>query len=279
MSFADNVKKARVGLGLTQEALGQRLGVSGQAVSKWETADGFPDPSLLPALADALEVSIDELYGRGTASRERAAKIASELLSAAHSPEEKDRILFELCADAIGSRVSKNSYIGLSGSVDGRLSYMIDLNDAEGVLLAEGPFRFLSLAQRPEGGWESVCRDGKTAEFLAAVGDPDVLKCVLWLLSRDSGRIEASLIPKKAGADVSRTDEIISKLKAIGAVSVETFSVGGIERRIADSRVLDCFFKAPMLLMLSAAWTCANGRASRWYHTNQNDPPLKEENA
>ncbi len=279
MSFADNVKKARVGLGLTQEALGQRLGVSGQAVSKWETADGFPDPSLLPALADALEVSIDELYGRGTASRERAAKIASELLSAAHSPEEKDRILFELCADAIGSRVSKNSYTGLSQGVDGRLSYMIDLNDAEGVLLAEGPFRFLSLAQRPEDGWESVCRDGKTAGFLTAVGDPDLLKCVFWLLGRPSGRIEASLIPKRAGADVSRTDEIVSKLETVGAVSVETFSVNGIERRIADNLAPEFYFKGPMLLLLSAAWTCANGRASRWYHTNRCDPPMKTENA
>ncbi len=104
---------------------GQRVGVSRQAVSKWETADGFPDPSLLPVLADALEVSIDELYGRETASRERAVKIASELLSAARSNEEKDRILFELCADAFGNRVSKNSYTGLSQSVDGRLSYMI----------------------------------------------------------------------------------------------------------------------------------------------------------
>ena len=59
MSFADNVKKARIGLGLTQETLGKLVGVSGQAVSKWETEDGFPDPSLLPALADALEHSPD----------------------------------------------------------------------------------------------------------------------------------------------------------------------------------------------------------------------------
>ena len=279
MSFADNVKKYRVGLGLTQEALGQRVGVSPQAVSKWETADGFPDPSLLPDLADALEVTLDELYGRETASRERAAKTASELLSAARSHEEKDRVLFELCADAFGNRVSHRAVTCLPQDKDNRISYMIDLNETEGVLLAEGPFKFLSLAQRPEDGWESVCRDGKTAGFLTAVGDPDVLKCVLWLLSRDSGRIEASLIPKKAGADVSRTDEILSKLKAIGAVSVETFSVGGIERRIADSCALDCFFKAPMLLLLSAAWTCANGRASRWYHTNRCDPPMKEENA
>ena len=274
MNFADNVKQYRVGLGLTQEALGQCVGVSGQAVSKWETADSFPDPSLLPALADALEVSIDELYGRQTATREGAAKIASELLSAARSHKEKDRILFDLCADAFGNRVSHKNLTRLSQDKDDRVSYMIDLNETEGILLDKGPFRFLSLAERPEGGWESVCRDEKTAEFLASVGDPDVLKCVLWLLSREGGRIEASLIPKKAGADVSKTNEIISKLTAIGAVSVETFSVSGIERHIADSCVLDCIFKGPMLLLLSAAWTCANGRASRWYMNNQNDPPL-----
>ena len=278
MSFADNVKKYRVGLGLTQEALGQRVGVSGQAVSKWETADGFPDPSLLPDLADALEVTLDELYGRETASRERAAKTASELLSAARSHEEKDCVLFALCADAFGNRVSRTAFTGLSHSTADRLSYMIDLNETEGVLLAKGPLRFLSLAQRPEDGWETVCRDGKTAEFLAAVGDPDVLKCVLWLLSRDSGRLEASLIPKRAGADVSRTDEIVSKLETVGAVSVETFSVGGAKRRIADNLAPEFLFKGPILLLLSAAWTCANNRASRWYHTNRCDPPMEAEN-
>ena len=279
MSFADNVKKARVGLGLTQEALGQRIGVSGQAVSKWEVADSFPDPSLLPALADALEVSIDELFDRETASRERAAKIASELLSAARSHEEKDRILFELCADAFESRVSKNCMTGFSESRDDRLSYMIDLNETEGVLLAEGPFRFLSLAERPEDGWESVCRDGKTGEFLAAIGDPDVLKCVFWLLGRPSGRLEASLIPKRAGADVSRTSEIVQKLETVGAISVETFAVNGVERRIADNLAPEFYCKGPMLLLLSAAWTCANVRASCWYHTNRCDPPMKAENA
>ena len=275
MSFAENVKKARLGLGLTQEALGQRVGVSGQAVSKWETSDGYPDPSLLPALADALNVTLDGLFDRETASRERAAETASKLLAAAGSHEEKDRVLFELCADAIGNRVSHKTITGLSQSRDDRLSYMIDLNEAEGVLLAEGPFRYLSLALRPEDGWETVCRDEKTLEFLKAVGDPDVLKCVFWLLGHKSGRIEASLIPKRAGADASRTDEIVAKLERIGAIAVETFPVNGIERRIADNLAPELYFKGPMLLLFSAAWTSANGRASRWYHVNRCDPPME----
>ena len=49
--------------GFTLEQLGQMVGVSAQAVSKWEKG-GAPDVSLLPAVADALGVSIDALFGR-----------------------------------------------------------------------------------------------------------------------------------------------------------------------------------------------------------------------
>ena len=43
---------------LTQSELGERLGVSFQAVSKWERGETLPDISILPALADILETSI-----------------------------------------------------------------------------------------------------------------------------------------------------------------------------------------------------------------------------
>ena len=46
---------------LTQEALAEKLYVSGKAVSKWETGQGFPDISLLEPLARALEISVPEL--------------------------------------------------------------------------------------------------------------------------------------------------------------------------------------------------------------------------
>jgi len=50
--------------GLTQEALAGQLGVSYQAVSKWENGQSCPDIALLPLLADIFEVSIDSLFGR-----------------------------------------------------------------------------------------------------------------------------------------------------------------------------------------------------------------------
>ena len=57
------IKKYRMAKGITQEQLGQLVGVTTQAVSKWERG-GTPDAELLPALAQVLSVSIDNLFGR-----------------------------------------------------------------------------------------------------------------------------------------------------------------------------------------------------------------------
>lgn len=49
--------------GLTQEQLAEKVGVSAQAVSKWENDVSCPDITLLPLLADLLGVTVDELLG------------------------------------------------------------------------------------------------------------------------------------------------------------------------------------------------------------------------
>ena len=55
------IRKLREGRGLTQAVLAERIGVSSKTVSKWETAKGLPDISLLQPLAQALGISVVEL--------------------------------------------------------------------------------------------------------------------------------------------------------------------------------------------------------------------------
>lgn len=50
-------------IGLTQEELAERVGVSTQAVSKWEQQLSCPDILLLPELAKIFGITIDELFG------------------------------------------------------------------------------------------------------------------------------------------------------------------------------------------------------------------------
>jgi tellurite methyltransferase len=61
--LAGNISRYRKELGLTQEALGEKLGVSFQAVSKWETGYTVPETALLPSLAKNLNISVDKLLG------------------------------------------------------------------------------------------------------------------------------------------------------------------------------------------------------------------------
>ena len=55
------IRQLREGRGLTQAELAERIGVSSKTVSKWETAKGLPDISLLQPLAKALGISVIEL--------------------------------------------------------------------------------------------------------------------------------------------------------------------------------------------------------------------------
>lgn len=57
----NTIKELRESRGLTQAELAERIGVSSKTVSKWETAKGLPDISLLQPLAGALGISVIEL--------------------------------------------------------------------------------------------------------------------------------------------------------------------------------------------------------------------------
>lgn len=61
--ISEIIAEHRRALGLTQEQLGARLGISGQAVSKWEKGESMPDILLLPDLCDIFGISVDELLG------------------------------------------------------------------------------------------------------------------------------------------------------------------------------------------------------------------------
>ena len=69
-TLGDRIKFHRKRLGMTQEQLAVRMGVSAQAVSKWENNLSCPDISVLPDLADVFGISVDELLGKGAVTRE-----------------------------------------------------------------------------------------------------------------------------------------------------------------------------------------------------------------
>ena len=61
MKLNEVIRTRRQALGLTQEQLAQKLGVSAPAVNKWERNLNYPDVTLLPALARTLGVDLNTL--------------------------------------------------------------------------------------------------------------------------------------------------------------------------------------------------------------------------
>lgn len=69
MTFAENLKMLRKQDGMSQEQLAEKIGVSRQAVTKWETGAGIPDIENIMAISTLFDISIDDLLSNESGSK------------------------------------------------------------------------------------------------------------------------------------------------------------------------------------------------------------------
>ena len=110
--LAANIKKYRKKYGLTQEEFAEKLGVTFQAVSKWENAKTMPDILLLPSIAELFECSIDDLFSYVCKNNRQQINILPDL-----SVSEKMK-------DFVGKQI--RSQIGKDSSADKFLSVIAE---------------------------------------------------------------------------------------------------------------------------------------------------------
>lgn len=134
MKLNENIMALRRAKGITQEELATALGVSNQAVSKWESAQTCPDISLLSVLADYFEVSIDELMGHDTPiKRERLKDDTKEALT------EKALILLEQNGKLSTSLLQRHLSIGYN-----KAKLLLNNLESGGYIVCDGAHTYVA---------------------------------------------------------------------------------------------------------------------------------------
>lgn len=114
--LAENIQKYRKRLGMTQEELAEKLGVTFQAVSKWETAKSAPDIFCLPIMAEVFFCSIDDLFSFVPQNRREEINI----FSSNSAPEKVKDFMGKHIRSKIGSGGSTDKLLGIvAENIDG----------------------------------------------------------------------------------------------------------------------------------------------------------------
>ena len=78
INIGENIRCYRIQRELTQEKLADALGVSCQAVSRWELNRGYPDVEMLPRIANYFQITLDDLFGYSKEYEERICEIVEK---------------------------------------------------------------------------------------------------------------------------------------------------------------------------------------------------------
>lgn len=107
ITLGEKIRALRKARNLSQDILAQYLGVSFQAVSKWENGSAMPDVAMLPAIASFFEVSIDELFDFNRLETDRKVQQACWDIAEYRNeePERAERELRELLRQYPGNDI------------------------------------------------------------------------------------------------------------------------------------------------------------------------------
>lgn len=128
MKLNDQIAYLRREKGITQEELASVLGVSNQAVSKWESAQCCPDITLLPELAKYFNVSVDKLLGYENSFENSAENIYVTAVQIAEESGLSESSTVDCLEDLITDYLSEKKEKGTTlYRINGRKMYLLPL--------------------------------------------------------------------------------------------------------------------------------------------------------
>lgn len=204
MNIGSSIARLRRERGMTQETLGEMLGVSAQTISKWENQTNCPDVMLLPVIADVFGVSVDALYGRSDMRHVVSPDAAFEqvieyvrrtIVGAVYHPELDG--LFE-----------ENLQKYKNAMRDERFRSVIE-NDRDVLYFRES--RGALALRKPEDGWNTLFARDSTAKLLRTLADEDFRKAMQVILHKRLRTFTLSTLARNSGVpDEGRLAQLLT---------------------------------------------------------------------
>ena len=239
MSLSSQIKACRLAKNLTQEQLAAVLGVSPQAVSKWETSDTYPDGALLIPLADALGVSLDELFDHRAASM---AEISAKIRRLLYDTDAQRRIsvardicwqiekgLFA-CKTVTEDAYDPNELERLTSA-----SYILD--DTGFTHVSNGPLPFFLLAPQPNEGFGDLFSDrAHLQSIFSALSHPATVDALAYLCRHCEGfTFDAPYLARECAIPKEQIGEVLTDLITLRTLGRADTLINGIPRTLYHS--------------------------------------------
>lgn len=271
-TMGERIKELRKGAGMTQEELGNKIGVSAQAVSKWECGS-VPDTELIPKIADCFDVSIDALFGREYENYDVYELMSKYIVGDTETPKEGLRKAaieraFETCGMTLSStmflqddntdNMFAESFHQSMDSVKDMMEHKnkyseSDKDDLTALMdrTEEMPF-FLYMPEGKDRG-KKLLENTDYGELFSTFADPDFFNAAVWVqghpISKNAEepwkvRFTKKTFIEKIGIPEERADELLDKLRRFGLIRVENLEL--------DDTVIPVYYTRcnPYFLML-----------------------------
>ena len=238
LKIGEKISKYRKLKGFTQEQLGELVGVSGQAVSKWEKG-GVPDTYLLPAISKVLGVSIDTLFGvEKKISDYTQDEILDDLfkfcLQKMHCKDNRIdffKFMFDTIWTVQSAYFGNESRLLLKDVVEknrGNSQITSQIINDEGTtylsLVENFPF-FSAVCDTPEIS-KKLLLEKNFSEFFSLLASEDGMKAILFTQSAtETSQYTADMMAKKIGITLERFLEVEPLLVKYGLLNEDSLTL------------------------------------------------------
>ena len=240
MSLSGNIRRLRLEKNLTQEQLATKLGVSAQAVSKWETSETYPDGALLIPLANELEVSLDELFGNELVTM---ADISSKIVKLIHATKATER--FNVARD-IGWQIERglfNCRMEIEKKYDPseiknqkNASYILDDNGF--TIVSNGKEPFFSVFPQPAEGYGHFLNDKDDLQkIFAALSHTSTMTALIYLYHKNENYgFESAVLERDCEIANDQVNAVIEDLLTLKLIWKQELTINGESRVLYYSR-------------------------------------------